>query len=140
MKHFYNTNHESGKTLVESELHNKKQEEWILTIFQKEPNKYFSREDIEKISGLKEGSVSRTLANLTNDLKIQKTHNFRISSYGKKVHTWKLYDGSTESDSEFENVYSSAQSNLSKPKKINLKIKNGAKPTQQLFKWMEELK
>jgi len=90
MKHYYNTNHEEGEELTTSEKHNKKQEEWLLTIFQEKPTTYFSREDIEQISGLKEGSVSRSLANLTEDYKIEKTHNMRISSYNKKVHTWIL--------------------------------------------------
>ena len=123
MEHYYNTNHESAKTLIESRLHNKNQEEWLLSIFAEDPSIYFTREDIEKITGLKEGSVSRTLANLTESLKIEKTHNFKISSYGKKVHTWKFHDGSND---EFENIHLNnppIQLNLFKPIRYTLKIK-----------------
>lgn len=111
MEHYYNTNHESGETLIASELHNKNQEEWVLSIFEQDPSIYFTRENIEKITGLKEGSVSRTLANLTENFKIKKTHNFRVSSYGKKVHTWKFYNTPP------------TQLHLFKPKRITLKIK-----------------
>ena len=130
MEHYYNTNHESGQTLIESELHNKNQEEWVLLIFANEPSTYFTRENIESISRLKEGSVSRTLANLTKNLKIEKTHNMKVSSYGKKVHTWILaghntyYDEPENYDNEFENLNSlPIQLNLFKPKRYILKVK-----------------
>lgn len=137
--HYYNTNHESGITLIESEIHNKKQEDWILQlIFQKRPTTYFSREDIEQISGLKEGSVSRSLANLTEDCKIEKTHNMRVSSYGKQVHTWILAGNNTYYDEPEESyvINPPIQLNLSKPPKYILKVKKET----ELFKWMGELK
>lgn len=122
---YYNTNHESGVTLLESEKHNKKQEDWLLTIFQKRPTVYFSREDIEQISGLKEGSVSRSLANLTEDCKIEKTHNMRTSSYGKQVHTWILAGHNTYYDEPEQSYIVSPpiQLNLFKPPRYVLKVK-----------------
>lgn len=95
-KHYFNTNAEQGELLFKSNEKAKSQEEEILEIFKKNPDKEFTPEEIWFRLGLNKTlltSIRRAISNLSNPIKwgqIVKTGNMKAGNYGKQVHCWKL--------------------------------------------------
>ena len=85
---YYNTNKESGDTLVKSNNSALKQEDVILNVFL--GNSKLTPEEVLRFSGLNVPltSIRRAMTNLTNDGKLEKTNTMKKGSYGKMVHTW----------------------------------------------------
>ena len=93
---YYNTNNESGDTLLSSINSTAKQEDVVLSIFTAFPRTNFSPDDIqawlvdnsEKTYPIT--SIRRAMTNLTNQKKLNKTNTMKTGVWGKSTHTWKL--------------------------------------------------
>jgi len=92
MKHYYNTNKEFGNDLISSNDKNKSQQERVLEYFFNHPINYLSVEKIHEnvMPKARMTSAQRCVTNLTEQGFLEKTENFTTSSFGKKVHTWRL--------------------------------------------------
>lgn len=93
-KSYYNTNNEAGRELIDSKLKALQQQNRILSFFQSFPGELFTPEEVKDKLFIEEDntpltSVRRAITNLTEAGKLTKTNVMKISSYGKKCHTWK---------------------------------------------------
>jgi Fe2+ or Zn2+ uptake regulation protein len=92
MDNYYNTNHETGATLEESNRKAGKQQDRLLAFFRQSPGKHFSAQEVwDGCFGFSApfSSVHRSLRNLEMGGFIVKTDVMKVSSYNKHVHTWK---------------------------------------------------
>ena len=94
---YYNTNNETGSTLISSRANTETQEDVILGIFNHSPSNEFTPFEILSTIEFQDPnckwpitSIRRAITNLTDSNKITKTNNQKIGPYGKSVYTWKL--------------------------------------------------
>ena len=92
MQSYYNTNRESGRTLLASEANAITQEAIILAFFESNDAGLFSPCDVQKevLSTCPLTSVRRAMTNLSSEGLLEKTKMMKIGIYGKQVHTWRL--------------------------------------------------
>lgn len=94
---YYNTNKESGKTLITSKTKANKQELKVLRFFEaNNSHERFSPEDIlEKVDfgrPIPITSVRRAMTNLTKAGYLRKTPFMQKGQFGKQIHTWQIND------------------------------------------------
>lgn len=92
---YYNTNKESGKTLINSNTKASKQELKVLKFFEaRENSERFSPEDIlDEVDfgrSVPITSVRRAITNLTNAGYLKKTSITKQGKFGKQIHTWQI--------------------------------------------------
>ena len=91
-KSYYNTNREKGEELETSKERALRQQNRILSFFLSFPDSSFSPEEVWKTIYFDETpitSIRRAITNLTDAGKLIKTQEMKVSSYGKKCHSWK---------------------------------------------------
>lgn len=94
---YYNTNKESGKTLITSKTKANKQELKVLKFFQSNNrDEKFSPEDIlaqvDFGRAIPITSVRRAMTNLTYAGYLKKTAFMKKGTFGKQIHTWQIND------------------------------------------------
>lgn len=92
MKTYYNTNNEVGDELDTSKEKALRQQNRILSYFQTFPDQSFSPEEVYNAlysDNTPLTSVRRAITNLTDAGKLIKTDIFKVSSFGKKAHSWR---------------------------------------------------
>jgi hypothetical protein len=102
---YYNTNNECGGELSASKERALRQQNRILSFFQTFPEDRFTPEDVWKALYTEDTpitSIRRAITNLTSSGNIIKTDHMKVSSYGKKCHTW-------QSAPIFSSVFSDSQ-------------------------------
>ena len=92
---YYNTNNESGKTLITSKTRANKQELKVLRFFQSNNQaERFSPEDILNQVDFGRSvpltSVRRAMTNLTQAGYLKKTSLMKKGQFGKQIHTWQI--------------------------------------------------
>ena len=90
---YYNTNLETGATLIKSRKTVGKQEDRVYEYFQARPGQKITRHQIERDMGLLQSSAVRSLRNLVLQgklIKIENKDEMVMEVYGKMVHTWML--------------------------------------------------
>ena len=92
---YFNTNKESGKTLITSDTNANKQEVKVLKFFQSnKKDDRFSPEDI--LGGIDFRrlvpitSIRRAMTNLTQAGYLKKTSFMKKGQFGKRIHTWQI--------------------------------------------------
>lgn len=92
MKHYHNTNAESGQTLAKSEAKARTQEEAILAYFQAHPSDSLSPAfvGLNVLPNAPLTSIRRAMTNLAGEGKLEKTDVMTMGTFGKHVHTWRL--------------------------------------------------
>lgn len=98
MTKFYNTIHQQGEDLVQSEKKAKSQNEMILAFFEKHPNEEFSPPQIQEALSLYHTpitSIRRSITTLTKDGKLIKTENQVKGIYDKPNYKWRFHFKST---------------------------------------------
>lgn len=95
MQHYYNTNHEEGTELLESESKAQTQEELILEYFQFNPGLQLTPFGVKsKLDWLFHHvpitSIRRAMTNLTKAGYLMKTNFKETGKYGKKNYLWSL--------------------------------------------------
>ena len=92
---FFNTNHEGGVVLRESQNKAFNQQYEIFQFLKKHPTKSYTPCEIHQLVLPKAPltSVRLALTNLAKSKTIKKTHHLRKGVYGKYVHTWKFEQG-----------------------------------------------
>lgn len=90
MKHYYNTNHESGETLEASIEKAAKQEDIIMEFMQKHPKEMYTPCEIHQLIRSKGPltSTRRAVTNLTQQGKLVKRNTQKQGVFGKKVYCW----------------------------------------------------
>lgn len=98
MKEYYNTNRESGDTLVSSELQAKNQRLIVLGFFKRNPDLLLAPHEVQSrvLPTAPLTSVRRALTNLTDQGLLEKTKEMKRGTYGKQVHRWRLRDPKRE--------------------------------------------
>tara|TARA_B100002019_G_scaffold107922_1_gene92747 strand:- start:7970 stop:8308 length:339 start_codon:yes stop_codon:yes gene_type:complete len=94
---YYNTNKESGKTLITSKTKANKQELKVLKFFQaNNKDERFSAEDVlaqvDFGKSVPITSVRRAMTNLTYAGYLKKTSFMKKGTFGKQIHTWQIND------------------------------------------------
>jgi len=91
---YHNTNQEHGEELQRSIRKANAQENLILALFLKYPNRELSpfqvHENIDELRTAPLTSIRRGITNLTKCGMLKKTNNQVKGDYGKKCNTWKL--------------------------------------------------
>jgi Fe2+ or Zn2+ uptake regulation protein len=92
---YYNTNKESGKTLINSKTKASKQELKVLKFFEaRRDSETFSPEDVlnevDFGRSIPITSVRRAITNLTNAGYLKKTSITKKGKFGKQIHTWQI--------------------------------------------------
>jgi len=92
---YYNTNKESGETLLKSRDKARSQEKEIVRILEKwiKNGRGWSvapHELLLYFDNVPLTSIRRAITNLEKDGKLEKTDRMVKGTYGKMVHTWKL--------------------------------------------------
>jgi len=95
---YYNTNKETGQTLVKSRAKAQSQEDCILSYFKGVAPLLRAPHDLEFLFDHKVPitSIRRALTNLEKVGKLLKTDFMVMGTYGKMVHTWELVSYQTE--------------------------------------------
>jgi hypothetical protein len=92
MKSYFNTNAENGGALSVSKERAIRQQNRILSFFMSFPGQNFTPEEIHKAlygDNTPLTSVRRAITNLTQAGKLVKTDDMKVSSFGKKTHSWR---------------------------------------------------
>lgn len=89
---YYNTNKESGETLILSQVKASNQDDVILLYFKNHPRELFTPDEIHDKTGLScpVTSIRRSMSNLSTAGKIVKTDTMREGKYGKNTHCYRL--------------------------------------------------
>jgi hypothetical protein len=89
---FFNTIHESGDTLKQSEIKAGTQNAEILEVFRRYPNRVFTPAEINQMIGYKWPftSVRRGISTLTDMGYLVKTDIMRDGIFGKPNYCWKI--------------------------------------------------
>jgi hypothetical protein len=100
MQNYYNTNNEAGIVLASSKGKAKRQQDFILDFFKRNPDKSFTPFEVLKycytnnqqysVFEVPITSVRRAITNLTENGDLEKTGLMKQCVYGKMVHTWKI--------------------------------------------------
>jgi Fe2+ or Zn2+ uptake regulation protein len=92
MREYYNTNRESGETLVASERQARNQRLSILAFFEQHPGSLFAPHQVQQrvLPTAPLTSVRRAMTNLTDEGHLEKTREMEYGTYGKQVHRWRL--------------------------------------------------
>lgn len=95
---YYNTNKETGDTLLASRDKTQTQEDYILSYFKGGTPALCAPHDLEFLFDHKVPitSIRRALTNLEKAGKLLKTDTMVKGTYGKMVHTWQLASRQTE--------------------------------------------
>ncbi len=95
---YYNTNKESGQTLLESKGNTQSQEDCILAYFKGGSQAFVAPHDLRLLFGHKVPitSIRRAFTNLEKEGKLVKTDKMVIGTYGKMVHTWRIKETQIE--------------------------------------------
>jgi len=95
---YYNTNNETGDTLLKSRDKAQSQEECILAYFKRGWRTFCAPHDLESLFDytVPITSIRRALTNLEKSGKLVKTDLMVMGTYGKMVHTWQLASRQTE--------------------------------------------
>ena len=98
MREYYNTNRESGDTLAPSVTQARNQRLTILAFFERHPDTLFAPHEIQRrvLPTAPLTSVRRAMTNLTEEGRLEKTHEMERGSYGKQVHRWRLRQEESE--------------------------------------------
>lgn len=92
MKTYHNTNCEVGEELQTSHEKALLQQNRILSYFQTFPQDTFTPEEVHKAlysDNTPLTSIRRAITNLTEAGRLTKTDVFKVSSFGKRCHSWK---------------------------------------------------
>ena len=89
---YYNTTHESGEVLKDSQVKAETQEDVVLGFFKKYPNSLFTPFDIHSQGKFRAPitSIRRCITNLTDEGKLLKTNYKRGGEWGKPNYMWTL--------------------------------------------------
>lgn len=91
---FYNTNHEYGRQLLESDKKAMSQQKLIFAYMSQNQGRQFTPFDIQaevqefRLTPIT--SIRRAMTNLTSEGRLEQTHNMRPGQYGKLNHTWRV--------------------------------------------------
>jgi len=103
---YYNTNNESGATLVTSQGNARSQEQVLRQHFITNPSAKMTAEDCERLlPGCPLTSVRRALTNLTKDGTVYKTPEMRIGKYGKQIHVYAVPEPGMNDDPDQLNLF-----------------------------------
>jgi len=95
---YYNTNKETGDTLLKSRDKAERQENIILAYFKRSLVPLYAPHELEFLFDHKATITSprRALNKLVKEGKLIKTNKMVMGTYGKMVHTWELVSYQTE--------------------------------------------
>lgn len=87
---YYNTTHQTGQVLIDFENRSESLEKKVLKIFEKE-NKAMTWSEVKAlIPEANECSLKRSISNLKNRFKLEKTSELVLSIYNVPSHRYKL--------------------------------------------------
>lgn len=95
---YYNTNNETGETLLKSLVKAESQEDCILSYFKDGGGTFRAPHELEFLFGGEAPitSIRRALTNLEKSGKLIKLDLMVMGTYGKMVHTWALASNQME--------------------------------------------
>lgn len=91
MYNFYNTTNEKGQILIDFNNKAKSQQEMVYDFFIQHRLFGYTWSDVQKhFPEMNESSVKRSITNLMNEGKLEKTSEKGVSKYGKPAYKYKL--------------------------------------------------